>query len=288
MSLRLLILFLSLLLVLTTISSSTVVEVDADITGHTTTTTTSTSNDDDNSQVSDRTDMFCSADKGYTYNNLAHVVPASITFQRYLKDKCGIELQPNACYPSQVSTLHFAISSQLNANFEQAQLQHCGDVAKTDVISSLDDFGSILSNDAVDFVLHQYVWQRMINPLAALEEWVRVTVADGFIAFIVPRRSRVTLSNPFHDVPSPSSRVTTMKDLEDIYDGVTSSVTEMHVFTPKLIIDILQWYNRKHRVEKTSLVNVVFFVHDDRDGKGHLGIWQVIKNDTREDDNVFH
>jgi len=94
----------------------------------------------------------------------------------------GLEIGPAAHNPFGLRTGTAALTAELDAHdygdSERAQLEMCGRVAQIEIPADAAEIPAPASS--VDFVLHSHVWEHLPNPLAALEEWVRLVRSGGF------------------------------------------------------------------------------------------------------------
>src|SRR5438874_3078898 len=84
----------------------------------------------------------------------------------------------------------------------------CGSFATIDI--SADAASIPVPDDSTDFVLHSHVWEHLPNPFIALDEWVRITRACGYLFVIVPKRDAAASDK---DLP-----VTSLPSLVQFYE----------------------------------------------------------------------
>ena len=204
----------------------------------------------------------------------------SVLAHKLLDGLAGLEIGPAAHNPFGLNTRAVGLTRENDAHdfdyYERMQLEMCGRVARIDIPG---DAAAIPVPDAsVDFVLHSHVWEHLPNPLMALDEWVRVVKPGGFIFAIVPKRDADPLDK---DRP-----LTLVQELVRHYQQRSTyedRIAEMNgparahytVFSPDLLRDIGDWFNRSHF--RSQLEEVAFQETDDKVGNGHTIVWQVRK-----------
>ena len=192
----------------------------------------------------------------------------------------GLEIGPAAHNPFGLRTRNVGLSPERDPIdhefFKQSQLENCGRVAPIHISADAADIP--LPESSTDFVLHSHVWEHLSNPLAALEEWVRLTRSGGYIFAIVPKRDAA---------PTDIGRsVTSLASLVQSYERQSnreSGNSEMQgsgrghytVFLPGLLRDIGRWFNLSHL--RARIDEVAFQETDDKVGNGHTIVWQVKK-----------
>ncbi|MBA3762125.1 MAG: methyltransferase domain-containing protein [Chthoniobacterales bacterium] len=124
------------------------------------------------------------AHKGITF-------PESPLAHKILDGLEGLEIGPAAHNPFGLKTRAVGLTRDGDAQdfdyYARMQLAMCGSVAAIDLPG--DAAALPLADASTGFVLHSHVWEHLPNPLAALDEWVRVVKPDGFIFAIVPKRN---------------------------------------------------------------------------------------------------
>ncbi len=192
----------------------------------------------------------------------------------------GLEIGPAAHNPFGLRTRNVGLSPEHDPIdhdfFRQSQLENCGQVAPIHIAADAADIP--LPNDSTDFVLHSHVWEHLLDPLRALEEWVRVTRPGGYIFVIVPKHDAAD-SDRGRPVSSLSSLVAhyeqsrrTPKDAKP----PGSSRGHHTVFSLELLREIGRWFNRSHfqaRLEEVAAAET-----DDKVGNGHTIVWRVDKS----------
>ena len=212
--------------------------------------------------------------------NRGTVFPHSALAGKILNGLKGIEIGPGAHNPFGLNTQSVGLSREIDPRdydfFAQMQLEACGRVAPIDLPGDAADIP--IADESTDFVVHSHVWEHLPNPLAALEEWVRVVRSGGFIFAIVPKRDA--------DPPDRERPITSLAELVHHYRQQTryeDRIEEMKgpqrahytVFSPTLLREIGAWFNRSHF--RTRLKEIAFQETDDKVGNGHTIVWQVVK-----------
>jgi len=158
--------------------------------------------------------------------------------------------------------------------FKQSQLEMCGSFPTIDV--SADAANIPVPDDSTDFVLHFHVWEHLLNPFIALDEWVRITRSGGYLFVIVPKRDAAA-----SDKDRP---LTSLPSLVQLYEkkqrGETFPPEERGrgrghytVFSPGLLGEIGSWFNQSH--SRARLDEVAFQETDGKVGNGHTIVWHV-------------
>lgn len=208
------------------------------------------------------------------------VFPHSALAHEILDGLEGIEIGPAAHNPFGLNTRSVGLTREADTRdyefFERMQLETCGRVAPIDLPADAADIP--IADDGTDFVVHSHVWEHLPNPLAALEEWVRVVRPGGFIFAIVPKRDA--------DPPDRDRPITSLPELVHHHERKTvyeDRIAEMRgperahytVFSPTLLREIGAWFNRSHF--RIRLKEIAFQETDDKVGNGHTIVWQVVK-----------
>lgn len=212
--------------------------------------------------------------------NKGIMLPESLLAHELLDGLAGLEIGPAAHNPFGLNTRAAGLTRERDAHdfdyYERMQLEMCGRVAAIDFAG---DAAALPVPDAsTDFVLHSHVWEHLPNPLAALDEWVRVVKSGGFIFAIVPKRNADPL-----DQDRPLTSLTEWIDHYVKASTYEDRIAEMEgparghytVFSAELLRDIGEWFNRSHFWAR--LDEAAFQETDDKVGNGHTIAWQVRK-----------
>ncbi len=212
--------------------------------------------------------------------NQGVISPESKLAHLILNGLAGLEIGPAFHNPFGLETHSVGLTPALDArDYEasrQTQLATCGRVAEIDIAG--DAARIPVPASSVDFVVHSHVWEHLPNPLAALDEWVRVVKPGGYLFVIVPKRDAA---------PADQERpLTTLEEWLTHYRKKTryeDRMAEMKgvrrghysVFSPALLRDAAAWFNRFHW--RARLDEFAFQETDDKVGNGHTIVWQVRK-----------
>jgi SAM-dependent methyltransferase len=211
--------------------------------------------------------------------NKGIIFPESKLAHQILDGLEGLEIGPASHNPFGLKTRNVGLTPERDAQdyefFKQIQLENCGTVARIDIPADAADLP--IRNDGTDFVLHSHVWEHLPNPLAALDEWVRVVRPRGYIFVIVPKRDAAP---PDKDRPLSSitellqhyGRRITYADRIHELGGTQGHYT---LFSPELLKRIGVWFNQSHFWAR--LDEVAYQETDDKVGNGHTIVWQVRK-----------
>ncbi|MGI8890498.1 MAG: methyltransferase domain-containing protein [Chthoniobacterales bacterium] len=198
---------------------------------------------------------------------------------RLLDGLKGLEIGPAAHNPFGLQTKNVGLSPEHDPIdhefFRQSQLDHCGDVAPIHIAA---DAAKIpVADGSTDFVLHSHVWEHLQEPLAALEEWVRVTKSGGYIFVIVPKREAAE-----SDKGRPVTRLASLAETYERFRRMAgqtkppgSSRGHHTVFSLALLQEIGVWFNQSHF--RSQLEEVASQETDDKVGNGHTIVWRVHK-----------
>ena len=208
------------------------------------------------------------------------IFPESRLAHEILDGLEGLEIGPAFHNPFGLKTRSVGLTMELDPQDyreqEKTQLEMCGTVAPIDIPG---DAGNIpVSTSSTDFILHSHVWEHLPNPLAALEEWVRVVKPGGFIYAIVPKRNAASADEErsltsLGELVEHYRRKTVYEDRMWEMNGVPRG--HYSVFSPELLREIAIWFNRYQFW--TRLNEVAFQETDDKVGNGHTIVWQVRK-----------
>lgn len=206
--------------------------------------------------------------------------PESPLAHKILDGLQGLEIGPAAHNPFGLNTRAVGLTRDRDAHdfdyYARMQLEMCGSVAAIDITG--DAAALPLPDASTGFVLHSHVWEHLPNPLAALDEWVRVVKPDGFIFAIVPKRDADPLDK---DRPlTPLSELVRHYCDRSVYEDRIAEMkgparSHYTVFSPQLLHEIGAWFNRAHFCAR--LDEVAFEETDDKVGNGHTIVWRVRK-----------
>lgn len=200
------------------------------------------------------------------------IFPESKLAHQFLNGLEGLEIGPASHNPFGLKTRNVGLTADKDAVdyefYKQSQVEMCGSFAPIDI--SADAAAIPLPDSSTDFVLHSHVWEHLPNPLRALEEWVRLTRPGGYIFAIVPKRNAAPT-----DVERPLTTIDSLVRNPDASAERGMSRGHYTVFSPGLLREIAQWFNRSHR--RVQLEEVAFQETDDKVGNGHAIVWQVRK-----------
>jgi SAM-dependent methyltransferase len=212
--------------------------------------------------------------------NKGVIFPESKLAHEILDGLAGLELGPASHNPFGLNTRSVALTAEQDAQdyetSKRTQLEMCGTVAPIDIPG--DAANIPVPNNSTDFVLHSHVWEHLPNPLAALDDWVRVVRPGGFIFGIVPKRDAALNDQEraltsFNELLEHYRRKTAYEDRMWEMKGVPRG--HYSVFSPGLLREIGAWFNRHHFWAR--LDEVAFQETDDKVGNGHTIVWQVKK-----------
>lgn len=213
------------------------------------------------------------------------IFPESKLAHEILDGLEGLEIGAAAHNPFGLATRNVGLSREDDPVdfdfFQQSQLEMCGAAAPIDIAA--DAAALPLPANATDFVLHSHVWEHLPNPLAALEEWVRVTKHGGFIFAIVPKRNAAPadLHRPVTSLAELIDRHRHPEETLKSFAAIAGNSRGHHtIFAPELLRAIGGWFNRTHF--SCELNEVAFQETDDKVGNGHSIVWQVRKFSTPE------
>lgn len=207
-------------------------------------------------------------------------LPESPLAHEILDGLAGLEIGPAAHNPFGLNTRAVGLTRERDAHdfdyYARMQLEMCGSVAPIDLAGDAAELP--VPAASTDFVLHSHVWEHLPNPLAALDEWVRVVKSGGFIFAIVPKRDADPL-----DKDRPLTQLTELVRHYRKRSTYEDRVAEMKgparghytVFSPELLHGIGNWFNRSHFW--WQLNEIAFEETDDKVGNGHTIVWQVRK-----------
>lgn len=207
------------------------------------------------------------------------IFPQSSLAHQLLDGLEGLEIGPAAHNPFGLRTRNVGLGPEQDpidhSFFQQSQLENCGRIAPIHIAADAADIP--VPDGSTDFVLHSHVWEHLLHPLVALDEWVRVTKSGGYIFVIVPKREAAE-SDKGRPVTSLSSLVVSYERFRRTPDRTKapgSSRGHHTVFSLDLLREIGRWFNRSHFYAR--LDEVAAEETDDKVGNGHTIVWRVRK-----------
>jgi SAM-dependent methyltransferase len=106
--------------------------------------------------------------------------------QRYLGGLHGIEIGGAAQSDFGVDALNVDLTASMDTLYKRHEREVWGWAKPVDVVAPGDRLP--FEDDSVDFVLASHVIEHIPDPIAALEEWIRVT--RRYVFLVVPHRDR--------------------------------------------------------------------------------------------------
>lgn len=115
--------------------------------------------------------------------------PESELAHRYLDGLQGIEIGASAHNPFNIADcIYVDYTGDMNTVFKLAEIEHCGEVQKVDVVAPAWDLP--FEDESLDYVLSSHLIEHCWDVLGTLDEWLRVLKPGGYIFMIVPHRDR--------------------------------------------------------------------------------------------------
>ena len=222
----------------------------------------------------------CNRDKGYKYKPDAFTHPQSALAHKQIGfHVCGLEIGAASYAPFGLNTVDVGLTEDLAPNdyweYQQHQINVTGCANKIQLGRNAEDLHGIVDS-AIPFIIHSHIWEHVLNPLKALEEWVRVITPYGLLFIVVPKRNILE-----EDRIRP---LTTIDELIQRYHEPTRPLTEykeaighVTIFSMALLQQIMIWYNNKH-FPFSSLSIYSLLETDDTLGIGHQITWQIHKH----------
>ena len=99
----------------------------------------------------------------------------------------GIEIGGSAHNPFGLNTQNVDFTNH-NTLFKQLEVEHCGTSLPVDVVANGDHLP--FDDNQLDFVISSHVIEHFYDPIAAINEWLRVTKHGGFVFMIIPHKDR--------------------------------------------------------------------------------------------------
>jgi SAM-dependent methyltransferase len=107
---------------------------------------------------------------------------------QYLDGLAGLEIGGSAHNPFGLETQNVDYVAVLDTIYKKAEIEHCGEALKVDIIAAGDDLP--IPDESQDFVLSSHVIEHFFDPIKAIKEWLRVIRPGGYIFIIAPHKER--------------------------------------------------------------------------------------------------
>jgi SAM-dependent methyltransferase len=114
--------------------------------------------------------------------------PESALAHRYLDGLRGIEIGGAAHNAFGLKTLNVDYTRDLDTPFKRYEREQCGEALAVDVV--YDGKHLPFEDGSVGFVLSSHVLEHVWDPIAAVQEWLRVVRPGGYVVMIVPHKER--------------------------------------------------------------------------------------------------
>lgn len=111
--------------------------------------------------------------------------PESQFAHKYLDGLIGIEIGASAHNPFGLSTRNIDYTCAID-DFKRDQLKLCGECAPVDIVAQGDNLP--LRDNQVDFVVSSHVIEHFFDPIATINEWLRVS--RKYVLMVVPHKKR--------------------------------------------------------------------------------------------------
>lgn len=107
---------------------------------------------------------------------------------RYFDGQHGLEIGGSAHNPFGLRTQNVDYTADMETKFKRKERETCGSALKVDIV--YDGLNLPFADGTQDFVISSHVIEHFYDPIAAIEEWLRVTRPGGHVFMIVPHRDR--------------------------------------------------------------------------------------------------
>lgn len=179
---------------------------------------------------------------------------------KYLDGFVGYEIGGSAHNPFNIPDCRNIDVSDKITIFKEAEIKLCGTFLKVDIIADASKLP--FNNETIDFILNSHVIEHIFDPIAALNEWLRVIKPDGYIFIICPHKDRT------FDKDKP---LTTLEELIKRHTGEIKKInTNGHC-------NIWNTESFKEMIDYMKLNIVEYLDVDDKVGNGFCF---VIKKDS--------
>jgi len=169
--------------------------------------------------------FFCSFNK----------IQESFCAHRYLNGLRGLEIGGSAHNPFGLKTLNVDYTAAITP-FKQKEIELCGEYRKVDVVASGDRLP--FKDNTWDFVVNSHVLQYFYDPVAAVEEWLRVVKPGGYVFLIIPHKDRTYEWNR----PRTSWQEIAERHISP-NPIVSDHLTRYCVWTTEDFLDLCDYYN---------------------------------------------
>ncbi len=117
------------------------------------------------------------------------IFPESATAHQFLDGLSGIEIGGSAHNPFNIPGCRYVdYTDDMTTTFKQSERELAGAPLTVDVVADGDKLP--FPNDSLDYVLTSHVIEHFWDPIAAINEWLRVLRPGGIIFMIVPHKER--------------------------------------------------------------------------------------------------
>lgn len=120
-------------------------------------------------------------------------------------------------------------------------------------------------NDTMDYVLASHVIEHFFDPIAAIEEWLRVIRPGGYVFMVVPHKNRI------YDILRPT---TTVSELTDRHEGKLTR--ENYIVRADPEYEKLSQSGAAHTLPDFIKISDTVpdgFIRLDNDPRHHLSVW---------------
>ena len=113
----------------------------------------------------------------------------SAAAHHFLDGLNGIEIGGAAHNPFNIpGCRNVDFSDDMSTVFKEEERRQAGLALAVDVVANGDNLP--FSDESLEYVLHSHVFEHFWDPIAAIEEWLRVLVPGGIVFMIVPHKER--------------------------------------------------------------------------------------------------
>lgn len=214
------------------------------------------------------------------------IQPESKVAHKWLDGLKGIEIGAAADQPFGLDAINVATSDPADREmYKGIQLVVCGGYVEVDVHAEADALP--FEDNSQDFVVASHVVEHLSNPITALKEWFRVVRDGGYILMIVPKRSapygdeQRLYSTLEYFIKACDEHWTNEQAMELTQDKSATPRLRGHVWVFNLLSLIaLVEFTCQSCFMDWQLIEA--HETDDKDGLGHLAIWQVHKKENED------
>lgn len=193
------------------------------------------------------------------------LIPESPLAHKYLDGLSGLEIGGGAHSQFGLKTKNVDYTLDVNTPCKLQEIAMCGETLPVDILASGDDIP--VADGSQDFVVSSHSIEHFFDPIAALNEWMRVVRPGGYIYMIIPHPERT------FDKGRP---LTTLQELIDRHEGmVPQPDAETWAKQPHFSV-----WDVPRFMELCSYLKMKVIDSQEVDDRGHNGFTIVVRKDA--------